>query len=160
MHKITLSKDGGELDNYRQMYENLKLLILSWKVIFAILLQLNIVTNGLIYIDLYLTLLNPFYPRARRATCYFTIMIIVLALSSCISIYTYQSNTYTLRIYDKLSPLSTLMQVLIIIFILSTVYTISLIVYRLCKPGTSRTLRNKVIKRYILYLTIYLCWHL
>lgn len=108
LHKIlAVSLYGGDLSDFRITYECLKKLILCWKVLFATLLQLNIVTNGLIYIDLYLTLKNPFYPRSRRAKKYYIIMLSVFLVSSSISYYTYTNNTFTLKVYDKLFPLST-----------------------------------------------------
>lgn len=163
LHKIFLLsqwQNAGDLSNYEEIYASLKLLLISWKVCFATLLIMNIVTNGLIYIDLYLTLKNPFYPRARRAKKYFMILFCVFISSISVAIFAYKNNTISLNVYDKLWPLSIYMKSIVIGFVISTVYVITLIIWRLCKPGTSRTLRNKVIKRYIVYLVIYLSWHL
>jgi hypothetical protein len=138
----------------------MRTLLASYKIIFATFLLMSIVTNGLMYIDLYLTLRNPFYPRSRRAKKYFFILFIMLVLSLSVSSYTYSTQTFTLLVYDNnLYPLSLFMRVTIISFLISTVYVIPMIIWRLCQPGTSRSLRNKVIQRYLVYLLIFLLWH-
>ena len=94
LHKIfILTWHGGDLSDYSLIYGTLKKFIISWKIIFAVLLQLTIITNGLIYIDLYLTLINPFYPRHKRAPKYYLVLLIVLVMASSISYYTYTHNT-------------------------------------------------------------------
>ena len=128
---FALTLYGGDLSDYAIVYGCLKKLIVSWKVLFATLLQLNIVTNGLIYIDLYLTLKNPFYPRSKRAIKYYFILLFVFLMSSSVSYYTYTSKTITLKIYDKLLPLSLQFKIIVILFVISTTVIITLIVRRL-----------------------------
>jgi hypothetical protein len=148
------------LSDYGQIYESLRTLILCWKVMFAVVLQLNIVSNGLIYLDLYLCLRNPFYPRGSRTYKYYVILFLTLMMSSGTSIYTYSHNTFTLEVYDKIWPLNAQVKWLVLAFLATTVFSIGMVTCRLLKPGTSRALRRKVVCRYILYLVIYLSWHL
>ena len=77
-----------------------KQFIISWKVMVITFTYLHLGANSVIFIDLYLTLKNPFYPRKKRVWKYriFLLMILVFALINMLkSIFTYQTS---LNLYD------------------------------------------------------------
>ena len=77
-----------------------KQFIISWKVMVITFTYLHLGANSVIFIDLYLTLRNPFYPRKKRVWKYriFLLMILIFALINMLkSIFTYQTS---LNLYD------------------------------------------------------------
>ena len=51
------------MDDPKELHFCMSFLIKNYKVFFIACFQVTYVINGLIYLDLYLTLRNPFYPR-------------------------------------------------------------------------------------------------
>ena len=62
-------------------YTIFKQFIISWKVMVITFTYLHLGANGVIFIDLYLTLRNPFYPRKKRVWKYRIFLLMVLAFS-------------------------------------------------------------------------------
>ena len=57
--------------------------------------------DGLILVDLYLTLKNPFYPREKRMLAYDIFLLLVFLTSCIISIYDILTAGTKLNLYDK-----------------------------------------------------------
>ena len=112
--------------------------------------------NSFLFIDLYLTLKNPFFPRQQRAKWFY--------LYSCLGFVIYllyflqsqfNSDTDIDRDTDPISN-DKMYPIVIMIFSIFTLTTVLLVVKRLTLKGTSRTLKQKVFFRHILYSMVYL----
>ena len=81
-------------------YKIFKQFIISWKVMVITLTYLHLGANSIIFIDLYLTLRNPFYPRKKRVWKYrlFLSNIFVFCLFIMLqSIFSYKTS---INLYD------------------------------------------------------------
>jgi hypothetical protein len=158
---LTLSTFGGDLTDFGQLYWSFTTLVVSYKVIFIVLLEMNIAINGLIYLDLHLILSNPFYPRARRAKYYYLILMLIFVSSTSFAIYTYGIlQKRSLQAFDPFEPLIYQVRTATTVCLSITALGILLIIIRLCRAGTSKRLRQKIMFRYLLYLTVYMSAHL
>ena len=97
---------------------------------------------SVVFIDLYLTLKNPFYPRGKRVIWYkiYLILCFLVGLTMIIK----NPDSYvkiTLTIYISLYVM--------------TLIPAFLVVVRLCKKGTSKQLRKLVVRRHLIFFAIY-----
>ncbi len=67
------------------------ILIYGWCVLKVLFLNINIILNSLVFIDLFLTIRNPFYPRKRRMTSYSFIVIAVIVSTIAWVIWSYNT---------------------------------------------------------------------
>ena len=103
--------------------------------------------NTSIFVDLYLTLKNPFYPRENRIKYYHL-------FTFCYSTLIYLDIIFdiTSSLLEKILLFSIIFLIMLIIPIIATVSALR----RLCLRGTSQKLKNMVFRRYFVYLCIYL----
>ena len=121
---------------------------------------LQISCNSLIFLDLYFTLRNPFYPRAKRVSVYYIFLafVVVFTILNIAILNLYGANEIKL-LDDEASPN---LQVDIfhypLTFVLSAMTIISyiLVMIRLMKKGTSYKLRKTVVRRYTFLFALYL----
>lgn len=111
---------------------------------------MNLFFNSIVFIDLYLTLKHPFYPRESRAKYYWASGFVIIFLFMI-----------SYNIFDPKGPGFNYKQRWIYEYIglfltLSTILVTFLIVSRLRIEGTSRDLKSKVLKRHLAYFGLYI----
>jgi hypothetical protein len=111
---------------------------------------MQLAANALIFIDLYLTLKNPFYPRENRQWKYTLVLISIPIL--WVSIFIIKVVTGDVPESFVMIPSIGLTTAL---FVMSLVYSLA-VMFRLCKKGTSYKLRKLVWKRHLIYIQLYL----
>ena len=67
-------------------------MVVSWKLITIVTSVLDITINSLIFLDLDLTITNPFYPRSKRVKYYIAIVFFVLLYFTYIFVLSYNGN--------------------------------------------------------------------
>ena len=103
------------------------------------------VFNAIIFVDLYLTLKNPFYPREKR-TMYYYLLTACAMLTWIVIYFIIKPDENVQIISDIVFNISTLIPIISTFSVLR----------RLCLRGTSRKLKNIMCRRYFSYLCIYL----
>ena len=131
---------------------------ISWKVVSYISIYLNLAANSLIFIDLYLTIRNPFYARQRRAKWYTLFFLAILAAITVMTAISINSYGTSLNLYDQTRQKSFIagLKVFTLVMTVCTCLPTVLVMIRLNKEGTSTDLREKVRKRHYLYFALYL----
>jgi len=119
---------------------------------------MHLAANSIIFIDLYLTLKNPFYPREKRVSRYNLFLLVVFIFSAINIIYSIVTAGTNLNLYDKTRQSTSI--VLFVLFTsvlyLFTVVPTLLVIFKLCRKGTSKKLRAKVIRRHLIFFSIYI----
>ena len=112
--------------------------------------NMDLILNTLIFIDLYLTLVDPFQKRRNRKKWYvFTIACFIVG------------NYLALNIWwdPKFTVTPTVLEIPLLIFqiTLSLIAAVmfSFVIGRLCLRGTSQQLRKRIIYRHIAYFSFY-----
>ena len=132
--------------------------IISWKVKVITLTYLHLCSNSILFIDLFLTLKNPFYPRQKRVIKYKIFLFIVFIFSVSNIWISIRNNNTSINLYDNVRQDQAIKIFLIYTYVMisTTFIPTVLVIFRLCKRGTSRELRQKVIKRHISFFIVYL----
>ena len=119
---------------------------------------MHLAANSIIFMDLYLTLKNPFYPREKRVAKYNIFLMVVFLFSAINIIYSIVAEGTNLNLYDS-SRQSTAIIIFIfytsVLFLFTVVPTL-LVTFKLCRKGTSKKLRVKVIRRHMIFFSIYI----
>ena len=65
-------------------------LLYDWSGLKVMFLNINIILNSLVFVDLFLTIRNPFYPRKRRMTTYLFVVlsVVITTFASMAFLYT------------------------------------------------------------------------
>ena len=104
------------------VYNNLLRLQLSQKSIYEFSAFMNLFFNSIVFIDLYLTIKNPFYPREHRSKFYWLLtLIIFLSFSISYKIFDPQGPglNYDYRyIYKDASGIMSLITILVTLLVL------------------------------------------
>ena len=132
--------------------------LITWKVATIISTYMHLAANSIIFIDLYLTLKNPFYPREKRVSRYNIFLLVVFIFSAINILYSIISQGTNLNLYDKSrQKISINLFVLYtsVLFLFTVVPTL-LVIFKLCRKGTSEKLRAKVIRRHLIFFSIYI----
>ena len=88
------------LPDYEDKFNWFRRLLISWKVTTILSTYLGIVVNSIIFIDLFLTLNNPFFPRKKRMIKYrLIVMTVVLAISVTLT-YSIINDGTSVNLYD------------------------------------------------------------
>jgi hypothetical protein len=119
---------------------------------------LNILVNSFIFIDLFLTINNPFYPRFKRVRWYAIILLgSTIGLFSCLN-KSIKDNGTSIALYDRDAQglLINILQILTICSIVISFVPFLLVLVRLRKKGTSKDLRNKVFRRHVISFLLFL----
>ena len=135
----------------------MRTLFATWKYITFISMYVQITANSIIFLDLYLTLNNPFHPRHKRVKWYFgMVTILYIAIIATFTKALTQQGT-SLELYDASNNQGfiQLLKTYTIILTLSTLIPVGMVAYRLSKQGTSRDLKKKVLYRHIIYFILY-----
>lgn len=147
------------LQELQLTYATMKSYIISNRIQRVIFLNLDLMLNSLVFIDLSWTLENPFYPREKRKPLFgsFVVLNVIINLSYLIGHYRGEDGDL---VELELRPLSRdtlgISYYFHIIILLYVFWCFFKVFYRLAQPGTSRTLRNRVIMRHILFMLFYL----
>jgi hypothetical protein len=115
------------------------------------MLHLNFLGNTLLSLDLYLTVVNPFQPRAHRMKFYYLVLVAGFIFWTFYLVFVMQVQTYH-RDFKKTPKFGL---VLAISYITLALLAQVVVLIRLCKKGTSRTLRIDVFSRNLAYLIVY-----
>jgi hypothetical protein len=74
--------------------------LITWKDTTMISTYMHLAANSIIFMDLYLTLKNPFYPREKRVTKYNIFLMVVFFFSAINIIYSIETSGTNLNLYD------------------------------------------------------------
>jgi hypothetical protein len=135
-------------DTWRQKYFFRKSVLNASSVIYFVFFQAYILTVLCIYLDLYLCLHNPFYPRHYRLKWYYTSIV-------ASSIIVFLIQLFALRGYDNFDFFNILGYEMVVI-VLCVLYFMLNTIYRLRVHGTSQQLRNTIRRKYIVYFVLLL----
>lgn len=141
------------------LFETVTLYIGFWKVLFYVGTLLQIGLNSMIYIDLWLTLRNPFYPRRKRNKYYNTAIFAILTYITVILVSNQRTKGTTLDLYDFKNDDEFFVfgYKSFFVFLLLLVFLPMIrIIVILCRKGTSKDLRYKVLKYQIVYFWLYI----
>ena len=120
-------------------------------------IYLSFTVHGLIFLDLYLTIRNPFYPRSRRNRLYKMISINIMMVSVSTLIYSFFGEGTSVDLYSSLqSGVNNLYSLYTCMLILMTIIPTTLVICRLMRKGTSRKLKTKICIRHLIYFALYL----
>lgn len=108
------------------MHESLKTMEHIRKFGYEFSIYLNLLFNSIVFIDLYLTIKNPFYPREQRAKVYWAVVAVVIILF-CISFHVQGPVTADLDFEHEYTYMACSIFLAAI-----TVLSIVLVVFRLC----------------------------
>lgn len=148
------------LDN-ELVYNTIKLFINFNKVIFFASTQFSMVVNSLILIDLLLSLLNPFYPRRKRNKYYMIIMFlsfiyVLIIMSNYMRDKNSQHDFYNYHLLDPENTIILLYRINLLSQLALFFFATTRIITILCRKGTSKKLRKKVIKYQLVYFILYI----
>ena len=135
-------------DEYKLMYLPVYKYHATASFVFVIISQnIDLLLNTLIFLDLYLTLTDPFKPRKRRCN-YYIFVAIIFTIGNILAVIVsnrkhYERYKWIISIYHICAPIT-----VFIPFIL--------VVKRLHMKGISRNLRQKIVNRHIIYFVLYL----
>ena len=132
--------------------------LITWKVATIISTYMHLAANSIIFIDLYLTLKNPFYPREKRVSKYNIFLLVVFIFSAINILYSIGNKGTNLNLYDKSRQtiaISIFGLYTLVLFLFTVVPTL-LVIFKLCRKGTSKKLRAKVIRRHLIFFSIYI----
>ena len=87
--------------DYEDIFFSFKTLLIMWKTICISMTYMQLTANSIIFIDLYLTLKNPFYPRKKRMLAYNLILIVVMIISSSTLLLSIANEGTSLNLYDS-----------------------------------------------------------
>ena len=122
----------------------------NWQYMSILPIYLSLGLNWIVMIDLYLTLNNPFYPRKKRVKKFWVVIIVYMAVPFyLVHRLTKPPPTEERMIIDDIFMWFTSVTLFMILAV------IGLVINRLRKKGTSKALRLKVIRTYILYMIVY-----
>ena len=117
----------------------------------------------MIFLDLYFTLKNPFYPRVKRVSVYYIFLAFVVVFTSLniVILNFYGANEIKLiDETDEMEPqhlqIDILYYPLTLILSIMTITSYLLVMIRLLKKGTSKKLRSTVVRRYTFLFVLYL----
>ena len=100
--------------------------------------------HSIVFMDLYFTLKNPFYPRGKRVIWYQIYLLICFLFGVLMAMSTLSEEAYV----------SIMFYVYLSLYFLTLVPTV-LVSFKLCKKGTSKTLRKLVVRRHLIFFAIY-----
>lgn len=151
----------GDLDTLSQesLYNTVVLYIGFWKVLFYVGTMLSIGLNSMIFIDLWLTLRNPFYPRRKRNKYYNMAIIGIIAYLCTIMITNQRQKGTTLDLYDFKNDDNFFVlgyKSFFIVLLVCVCFPMIMIIWILCRRGTSRDLRLKIFKYQVIYFFLFL----
>lgn len=140
----------------KMLYDTAVDYLIYWKVSFIVGTHLQLALNSIIFFDLWLTLRNPFYPRRKRNKYYNTFFLLVLTYSSTFTIIYLTKNDISLTLYDfdkefVMWAFRVLLSSLFLLVIIPMIGTLLI----LCRRGTSKELRRKVLKYHIAFFLLY-----
>ena len=139
-------------------FDNKKLRALSFEIhsnVETAIYFANFTLNCLIFVDLFLTIKNPFKPRDQRLKYY---ILLVLFNSFICTFCFYHINSIKCPSVAS-CPENIFFDLLLVIIILLQVmvnYCLSCYIFRLLsREGTSKNLKNKVCRRHFVYLLLH-----
>ena len=106
----------------------------------------------MIFLDLYFTLKNPFYPRKNRVNFYYILLLGVIVFTSLNIMILGYYGANEIKLIDDETVLNLQIDIfyypLTIILSVMTIISYGLVMNRLLKKGTSLKLRTTVVRRY------------
>ena len=147
--------DTPEVD-VDQKYRIFILLFAVWRSLIVTSTFLYMTGNSIIFIDLYLTLRHPFYPRGKRNKFY--ILALLLVFITCVALSARMDTNQKINDYyiEDNAALKYISMGFLAILTLATILPFVLSIAYLFRRGTSTKLRKKVANRYIFYFFLYL----
>jgi hypothetical protein len=119
----------------------------------------------IVYLDLWLTVRNPFYERQKRVKYYWAYLFIqtIFVLLGLFYIdHVFRIKIKTVEDAEVIDSDNN--NNLVIMGLASTIYfavalvSIIAVIFKISRPGTSRDLKAKVCKRYFFYMLFFLIW--
>ena len=132
----------------------IKIIFKSHRTIRDLTVNLDLLLNSLVFIDLYLTMKNPFFQREKRKKWFF-----LIALISMITLLTYDiihyisySGSIIALVFNQMtednSPYEYYARIFVVIYV---IYCFFKVVIMLMRQGTSRNLKIKIVWRHLIY---------
>lgn len=88
-------------ENYMIKYKIFETVYYSWKLLTTISAYMTLASNSLVFIDLYLTIRNPFYPRKKRFHRYMIILGSMTLFFSSLLLFSISKEGTDLFLYSK-----------------------------------------------------------
>lgn len=142
----------------KSLYNLMKIDIIIWKVVTILFNLVNVATNSFYFLDIFLTIKNPFYPRQKRCTVYTSLLALFFVTMLCWLLFSIIRFGTTISLYDlkNQNTFFTYLQWLLYILISFALIPTILVFIRLRQKGTSKELRRKVFLRHTVYFMIYI----
>lgn len=120
-----------------------------------VILAANFLINAALFLDLYLIMRNPFYPRSKRETTYSIIVVLILLTHFSITVYNVDKNSGgdgLLMEFKKNAWFVDYVRYFIISIFLATLGIAVAILVKLRIQKKKSSLKRKILQRHILYL--------
>ena len=133
-------------------------MLLIRKPLATVTSYLDITCNSLIFLDLDLTIRNPFYPRIKRVKYFVMIVLFVLGFVSYTFVKGYSSFgsvNFNLFEWTKEKEVIRELRYFVCALLLLTIIPFIRVMLRLCNKGTSKDLRQKVLKRHLTHFILF-----
>ena len=121
--------------------------------------NLELILNSIIIIDLYYTMRNPFVKRQSRVKYYvmfIAVCVIGLLAYYVVHYYNYMGSNMMISIEPSIADSPRYEYYSRLIVLTYACLCFFRVLFRLCAPGTSQTLRWRVTWRFILYFLVFL----
>lgn len=117
----------------------------------------NVLINAVLFLDLYLIMRNPFYPRSQREKRYYFWICLFIVIHLSITAYQVEHNTYGkfLTSFVKGNLFLPYHRHLVEAIFAATLCLALGILFRLRFQGKSSNLKRKILSRHILYLLLF-----
>ena len=113
-------------------------------------MQMSLLLQTLVFVDLYLTLTNPFVPRNFRNKYYVPICVIFFLIVGFLNIQTLNFEDAGSSVYQRIG------QIIIVALVILVVISSLFVAIRLLKKGTSPNIRRKILLRHYLYFVFFM----
>ena len=129
---------------------------LTHSITFTYASTLNNLINSLLFMDLFLTIRNPFYQRSKRIPLYCIFIFIVEAILTGLIIMTINDVDIVYgRIPEQMEAMEKLTLTTNFYLMIFPIVSTMLVVYRLMTNGTSKDLKQKICKRHLMYFVFF-----
>ena len=121
---------------------------------------LNILLNCLLFIDLFLTMRNPFYQRSKRIPKYYALAFLLIAIINCTIYLTFvepkDGDIFSFHEKGQGTKFLELIKNASFILIFAPILSTILVVSRLMSKGTSKDLKRKICIRHLVYFFLFM----
>ena len=140
-----------------QSYYVVYLDLITWKQIDFISLFTTLLLNCLLFLDIYLVLRNPFYPRYNRCKKYTLTSIVMVFIVMIVTMNNISMYGITINMYQHVdSPFYFMFLFFSCILTCASIVPFVLVQIRMKRTGTSAALRRKMYKNNTVFFILYM----